>query len=710
MRRVTFFTVILVGVFSLQSYGQSFVEDLTTASRVRLTVTNAGTIGNAFRGYRDGSNVPSCEYPANSGIEHLFEGGFWIGGLINGSQVAVSTSAYDASGGYVTGGRGFEFTTLGGGMSERSTLFGNPKFSPNAISHQDFVYSVTDENIKVPGTNINILDHTVPLGLKVDVETYNWNYAFSDFFVIQQFTVTNTGTDRIDSVFFGFWANTVVRNVNVTPAGAGGASFYNKGGNGYLDSLMMSYCYDHSGDVGFTESYIGQKFLGAIFNDSFYHPTIQPWFNAHYSAWQFNNTSDPLYFLPGTEQARYTKLTRGLNDLECWDPQTPQELANCNNKSYQDELNKAGNRSDLVSIGPFRSIEPGQSVKIAYALILGKQVNDGNPSTANTARQRSQFVTNAGWAQTAFNGEDENFNGKLDEGEDADGDGKITRYILPAPPDIPVTQVVAGDGAVDIYWSDNAESSVDPISREQDFEGYRLYLTRLGFDVTQVPNLANDLVKIAEFDIKGNGHFFETGLEKARLDEPIRFDRDTANYHYHYRLENITNGWQYAVAVTSFDRGEEESNLESLESSKTSNQFRIFAGKPASKSLTTNQPFVYPNPYYAGAAWEGRSNFQEQSRKLYFANLPGKCLIRIFTSAGDFIDEIEHTGDYNGSDIRWYQTFGAEDPEQNIFSGGEHAWDLLSSQTQIISRGLYLFTVEDLDTGKKYKGKFAIIK
>jgi hypothetical protein len=700
----------LIGICVVQTSAQSFVEELTTASQIRLTVTNAGTVGNAFRGYRDGSNVPSCEYPANSGIEHLFEGGFWVGGLINGSQVAVSTSAYDASGGYVTGGRGFEFTTVGGGMQERSTLFGNPNFSPEAISHQDFVYSVTDENIKVPGTNINILDHTVPLNLQVDVETYNWNYAFSDFFVIQQFTITNTGTDRIDSVYFGYWANTVVRNVNVTPAGAGGAAFYNKGGNGYLDSLNMSYCYDHSGDVGFTESYVGQKFLGAIFNGTFYHPSIQPWFDAHYNAWQFNNTSDPLYFLPGTEQARYTKLTRGLNDYTCWDPQTPQELENCNGESYQEELNKAGNRSDLVSVGPFRSLAPGESFTVAYAVILGKKVNDGNPNSANTQQQRAQFVANAGWAQTAFNGEDENFNGQLDEGEDADGNGEITRYILPAPPDIPLTRVVAGDGAVDIYWSDNAESSVDPISREQDFEGYRIYLTRLGFDVTKVPDLANDLVKIAEFDIKGNGLFFESGLSPVRMDQPVQFDGDTTTYHYHYRLENISNGWQYAVAVTSFDRGEEESNLESLESSKTSNQFRVFAGKPAAESLTKNQPFVYPNPYYAGAAWEGRSNFQEQSRKLYFANLPEECVIRIFTAAGDFIDEIEHTGDYNGSDIRWYQTFGAENPEQNVFSGGEHAWDLLSSQTQIISRGLYLFTVEDLKTGKKYKGKFAIIK
>jgi hypothetical protein len=95
---------------------------------------------------------------------------------------------------------------------------------------------------------------------------------------------------------------------------------------------------------------------------------------------------------------------------------------------------------------------------------------------------------------------------------------------------------------------------------------------------------------------------------------------------------------------------------------------------------------------------------------MVFANLPERCIIRIFTVAGDFIDEIQHDQNYNGDDIRWFKTFGAEDPDENRFSGGEHAWDLLSIESQIISRGLYMFSVEDLDTGEESIGKFVIIK
>ena len=74
------------------------------------------------------------------------------------------------------------------------------------------------------------------------------------------------------------------------------------------------------------------------------------------------------------------------------------------------------------------------------------------------------------------------------------------------------------------------------------------------------------------------------------------------------------------------------------------------------------------------------------------------------------MDQFVHDAAYDGQDIRWFRSFGSEDPRENVFSGGEHAWDLLTQDTQIISRGLYMFTVEDLDTGKTYTSKFVVIK
>jgi hypothetical protein len=710
MVNARFFSILLYFLASNIFAQTSFSEKTTTASNVRLNVSNVGTVGNAFRGYKDGSGNQSCEYPAGSGVEHLFEGGIWIGGLVDGNLVSVSTSAYDAPQGYATGRGGFEFTAeLGATLKELSSLVDNPNYTPLAISHQDFVSVYSDKNLLVPGTNIPISGHAQPMKIKVTQETYNWNYGFSDFFVILNYTFENQSTSRIDSVYFALWNNTVVRNVNITPSGSGGAAFYNKGGNGYLDSFYMAYCFDASGDVGFTESYIAQKFLGAQDKNGFQHPQISPGFKAHYNAWEFNNTTNPVFFLPSNEQGRYIKLTQGLNQTPCWLKNNNQD-PDCGSLSYKEQLRSSGNRSDLLSVGPFRSFLPGDKINVSYAFVFAKKLEDGNPNAEDNANQQSLLKANARWAQTAFNGEDKNFNGILDTGEDADGNGVLTRYILPTPPDVPRTKIITGDHYIDVFWSDNAERSIDPITREKDFEGYKLYLTKLGFDVTQTPNLQKDLVKIADYDMSGNGLFYETGFNKIKLTTPTKFDGDTETYHYKYRIENILNGWQYAIGVTAYDRGNPESNLESLESSILSNNFRAFPGKPANGSIKTEAPFVYPNPYYAGASWEGKSSFQEQSRKIYFANIPSKCKIRIYTVAGDFIDEIQHNQAYNGSDIRWYNTFGSENSDKNVFSGGEHAWDMLSLETQIISRGLYIFSVEHLDSGKMYKGNFTIIK
>ena len=700
------------------SFGQeSFDERVTSASNVRLTITNVGTFGNSFRGYRDGTGDQSCEYPSGSGVEHLFESGVWFGGLVNGQEV-ISTTAYDAPQGYAPGRSGFEFTgEIGSKLTLRSSLFDNPNYRPDAVSHEDFVAEFSDKNVLVPGTQIPIQGHTNPLNVKIIQETYNWNYSFSDFFVILNFTVINEGQSTVENPYFALWANAVVRNISITPAGSGGAAFYNKGGNGFMDSLNLAYCYDNSGDVGFTESYIGQKFLGAEDKKGFRHPLVDTMsrtgevitdFEAHYSAWEFNNTSNPLYFLPSTDQQRYAKMKEGLNKNACWtDPTSPSCVSGLD-RDIQDELNQAGNRSDLVSVGPFAEFAPGDTIKISYAFVLAGKNEDGNANSDNNLNQRKNLVGNAGWAQTAFNGEDLNFNGKLDPNEDNDDNGVITRFILPSPPDIPKTKVVADTNRIEIFWADNAEESIDPITLLKDFEGYRVYISKLGFDVKGVSNLAESLIKAAEYDLPKNGYFKETGFESIKLATPQVIDGDT--FHYKYTINNIQNGWQYAVAISAFDRGNPESNLEPLESSLLSNNYRVFAGTQVNPDLKKFEPFVYPNPYYAGASWEGQTRSPEESRKLVFANLPKRCYIRIFTSAGDFIDEIYHDENYDGSDSKWFEFFGSEDDSPNVFSGGEHSWDLLSKDTQIISRGLFLFSVEDIETGNIYKGKFAVIK
>ena len=48
-------------------------------------------------------------------------------------------------------------------------------------------------------------------------------------------------------------------------------------------------------------------------------------------------------------------------------------------------------------------------------------------------------------------------------------------YRFPIAPDKPVLTAVSGDDQVTLYWDRAAEKSFDPVLREFDFEGYKIY-------------------------------------------------------------------------------------------------------------------------------------------------------------------------------------------------------------------------------------------
>jgi len=196
-----------------------------------LTLSNFGTIGTGFAGW---PSLPSCQYPANSGVEHLFIGGLWVGGVIDegGNRVtAVSTGAVDVSS-VRDLSEGFEMRTTSP-MRERSSDIASLFFSPDAVSEQDFIADFTDANRRLPGRDPPqpIPNHVTPLNLAVHLESYAWSFPFADNFVILRYTITNVSTKVIDSFRVGFWADGVVRNTLFTPPG--GSAFYTSGGNGF---------------------------------------------------------------------------------------------------------------------------------------------------------------------------------------------------------------------------------------------------------------------------------------------------------------------------------------------------------------------------------------------------------------------------------------------------------------------------------------------
>lgn len=693
------FAIILLLLFSISVKAQEHQNILqkptdddnskyTSVGNIGLTLTNFGMYGHGFSLWPD---QPNCEYPLGSGIEHIFDGGLWIGGFVRGtSEPFVTTATVDASS-VATRGGGFEFTNdEGNKIVERSSLYDSPFYHPQSISHQDLVMNFTDSNT-VYSNGEPITDHN-PLGVVVRQEAYAWNFPFADFFVIMNYWVKNTSNKFVDSVYVGLWTDAVVRNTKITGRPTGSA-FFNKGGDGYDDSIKVAYEFDSNGDPGFTDSYVGIQYLGSepkLANKILLQGDSVSTVN--FVSWQYKNTDDPNFFAPINDVTRYTKMQGYFGGTNRW-----KDGINPNS------LKTPSNRSLLLANGPFSSIAPGDSINVVFAIVCAKKFGE-DLASLDTEEQKTNLYLNADWALRAYFGEDRNRNGVLDGNEDYDGNGKITRYILPTPPTTPKVKVVPDNQKATIYWDKRAESSVDPISGKLDFEGYKLYRTQAGFDLTQTQNLQNSLVVLAEFDSTGNSIGFNTGFSAVRLDQPVTFPNDTTYYYYKFELGNLLNGWQYVYSVTAFDEGDPENDLDVLESSSLANYQRIVPGTPAVEDANV-EIGVYPNPYYGNAIWDGTS---ERLRKIYFYNLPEECEITVYTLAGDIVKRIIHDATSNGSDTRWFQNYASD--EKQIFAGGEHAWDLVTDNDQAIATGMYLFTVLNKKTDDIKTGKFLIIK
>ncbi|MBD3234593.1 MAG: hypothetical protein GF315_12780 [candidate division Zixibacteria bacterium] len=167
----------------------------------------------------------------------------------------------------------------------------------------------------------------------------------------------------------------------------------------------------------------------------------------------------------------------------------------------------------------------------------------------------------------------------------------------------------------------------------------------------------------------------------------------TKNIHYYtYALDGVLPSVAYFYSVTAFDVGDPRTQLAPLEGSKAVNMRAAYAIDDFDK--VTEDVYVYPNPYvldgsYREEGWEDLNEDPAYSQRIYFANLPGKCTIRIFTLDGDLVDQIPF------------------DPQPGV-DQPITSWDLISRNTQSIVSGIYLFSV-DSEEGRQI-GKFVIIK
>jgi hypothetical protein len=177
-----------------------------------------------------------------------------------------------------------------------------------------------------------------------------------------------------------------------------------------------------------------------------------------------------------------------------------------------------------------------------------------------------------------------------------------SNYRFPVAPDKPTLTAVPGDRKVTLYWDRKAEKSFDPVLREFDFEGYKIYkATDPNFnDAAQITNADGIIVgfkPIAQFDLINTVRgYFRPGPELFETVAGRSFNLGTNSGLVHsYVDEEVENGRTYYYAIVAYDRGNEATDIFPAENTK---RIQLFAGAPPELDINTAR--VVPNAPVAG--------------------------------------------------------------------------------------------------------------
>jgi len=143
-----------------------------------------------------------------------------------------------------------------------------------------------------------------------------------------------------------------------------------------------------------------------------------------------------------------------------------------------------------------------------------------------------------------------------------------SNYQFPQAPRKPVVKAFADDGKVTLTWDSKAEESIDPVTREKDFEGYKIYRsTDLEFNdarlITNADGTIEQLKPIAQFDLVNEitGYFqAQGGLYQDLRGLSFLLGRDTGLQHS-FVDESVENGRTYYYAVVAYDRGDPKADI-----------------------------------------------------------------------------------------------------------------------------------------------------
>lgn len=365
-------------------------------------------------------------------------------------------------------------------------------------------------------------------------------------------------------------------------------------------------------------------------------------------------TSQNDAFNPTKMEAEYRVMSAGHKSPRHADVVEPSGLPGFLAPVGDPSLGTPGGFSNANGYGPY-TLAPGESIRIVVAegaaglsreanMAIGRaykesSANDSSPITLDVHGQTHSMTKN----EWVFTGRDSLF--QMFRRAIANFESGYAIPRGPAPP--AVFEVDGGGDRILLTWSPHA---TEPLP-----DSWEVYRAQGRFDSTYT------LVHTAAAG--------DTGFEDTT---PIR------GIDYYYYIVAVQSASENnGVGLTPAGR--------SLRSSRYATQTYTPTQlkRPAGTALSDIR--IVPNPFNIGSSPFVR--FPDQTDKLAFFNIPGRCTIAIFTDLGELVDEIEH-----------------------LDGSGDEFWDHTTSSRQIVSSGLYIAVITDLDTGERIVKKFVIVR
>jgi len=808
---------------------------------IRLCVTNWGLFGSEMRGLEESKGgcfnpnpdeelpAPSCEYPAGSDLEYLFQGALWIGAIVDGKPYTS------------VGADGWQWINemepdIGdaGAIVERSIRPNSPCYSPDAISEQDIiaVYADTSADVPLSPQAKDPFDNRkhFPLGIQITQKSYSWSYEYAEDFVLMDFFIKNIGVKKIKDMYMGLYIDADVQHKDENPFGPYGAQDDICGFRHLVpvpkgdctDTVNLAWIADNDGHGAKGERIFTLKspisvtgvrvvrspkpglkysFNWWISNMSGHPKDWGPWKLENQDRWAEENCYEPgkntfpdnVLGTPGGDCSKYFIMSNQEFDYDqifacTWPGEHPEERWLEPSPECDDLANGYDTRY-LLSFGPFDQIAPGESLVITIGYIAGsdfhvdplnlaRDPNMSNPQEFYNNLDFSDFETNAIWAAKVYDNPD------LPDYPCGDG---IPDFKGPPPPPSPALSFETRKGRVKVRWNGKlTERARDSFNTRVDFEGYRIYMSRTGsvedyallgsydkidfkiyklnrykedrpwewkaasvsldslkswldyrgieevgddptvwskdhpfvirplthpfyirlsdsVDVEGGYAVAYDSIKLESFDsLYFEAQDWNVGFEgilsypayRESVDLGLVSDTSDRYWDYEYEVE-VFPAQPVWFAVTAFDVGDPQTDLPPLEASRLVNATLVYPVDEWEKVEEEGLGVVvYPNPYRIDGGY-AEDKYEEggvYGKRIRFVNLPPRCTIRIYTLDGDLVQTIDH------------------DKAPDALDATYDEWDLISRNTQAVVSGIYLFSVEDKDTGKNQVGKFVIIK